>query len=83
MAGRPAAYVNGLDHGPPDLHAFVARGLVYRYRDESGLDPGAMQRFYLRPDWPAALRLFANICEDESTVAARTREALREVAPFQ
>lgn len=82
-AGRPAAYVNGLDHGPPDLHAFVARGLVYRYRDESGLDPDAMQRFYLRPDWPAALRLFANICEDEATVAARTREALREVAPFQ
>jgi hypothetical protein len=81
-AGRPAAYVNGLDHGSPDLHAFVARGLVYRYRDERGLDPDAMQRFYRRPDWPAALRLFANVCEDEATVAARTRGALREVALF-
>lgn len=79
-AGRPAAYVHGLDHGPPDLHAFVARGLVYQYADERGLDPDAMQRFYLRPDWPAALRLFANVCEDEATVAARTREALREAA---
>jgi hypothetical protein len=81
-AGRPAAYVTGLDHGPPDLHAFVARGLVYRYRDERGLDPDSMQRFYLRPDWPDALRLFANICEEESTVAARLRDALREVASF-
>ena len=79
-AGRPAAYVTGLDHGPPDLHAFVARGLVYRYRDERGFDPDAMQRFYRRPDWPAALRLFANVCEDEAIVAARIRDALREVA---
>jgi hypothetical protein len=81
-AGRPAAYVNGLDYGPPDLHAFVARGLVFQYRDERGLDPDAMQRFYRRPDWPAALRLFANVSEDESAVAARTKDALREVASF-
>jgi hypothetical protein len=80
LAGRPAAYVNGLDHGPPDLHAFVARGLVYRYRDERGLDPDVMQRFYLRPEWPAALRLFANVCEDEATVMAQLIDALREVA---
>lgn len=77
-AGRPAAYVPGIDHGPPDLHAFVARGLVYQYADDRGLDPNAMQRFYLRPDWPTALSLFANIDEDAATVAALTREALRE-----
>jgi hypothetical protein len=79
-AGRPAAYVPGIDHGPYDLHAFVARGLVYRYRDECGLDPEAMRRFYRRADWPATLGLFANVCEDEASVASRTRDALREVA---
>jgi len=79
-AGRPAAYVRGIDHGPYDLHAFVARGLVYEYADERGLEPEAMQSFYLRTDWPAALRLFANVCEDEAAVALRTGDALREVA---
>ena len=78
-AGRPAAYVPGLDHGSQDLHTFVARGLVYQYSDERDLDPDAMQRFYLRPDWTAALRLFANIDENEATVASRMGEALREV----
>ena len=76
---RVSRVLNGLDHGPQDLHAFVARGLVYGYRDARGLDPDAMQRFYLRPDWPAALRLFSNICEDEADVAARTQDALREL----
>jgi hypothetical protein len=80
-AGRPAAYVPGIDHGSYDLHAFVARGLVYLYHDEHGLEPDAMQSFYLRPDWPAALQLFANVREDAATVAARTRDALREAAP--
>jgi hypothetical protein len=79
-AGRPAAYVPGIDYGSYDLHAFVARGLVYQYADDRGLDPEAMQRFYLRPDWPAALRLFANVDEDETSVASRTRDALREVS---
>ena len=79
-AGRPAAYVRGIDHGSYDLHAFVARGLVYEYADERGLDTEAMRRFYLRPEWAAALRLFANVDEDEATVASRTRDALREVA---
>ena len=79
-AGRPAAYVRGIDYGSYDLHAFVARGLVYEYADERGLDTEAMRRFYLRPDWPSALRLFANVDEDEASVALRTRDALREIA---
>jgi hypothetical protein len=78
-AGRPAAYVPGLDHGPSDLHAFVARGLVCQYCDERSLDPDAMQSFYLRPDWSDTLRLFANVCEDEAAVATRAKEALREL----
>jgi hypothetical protein len=79
-AGRPAAYVRGLDHGSDDLHAFVARGLVYEYADGRGLEPDAMQSFYLRPDWPAALRLFSNLDEDEASVTSRTGDALREIA---
>jgi hypothetical protein len=78
-AGRPAGYVPGIDHGPADLHEFVARGLVYNVGDELGLDFNAMLRFYLRPDWPAALRLFANVDEDASAVAARLAEALRDL----
>jgi hypothetical protein len=39
-----------------------------------------MLRFYLRPDWPTALRLFANIDEDETSVAMHLANALRELA---
>jgi hypothetical protein len=78
-AGRPAGYVPGIDHGSPDLHAFVARGLIYPIDDEAGFDPDAMLRFYQRPNWTSVLRLFANIDEDEATVAARVGAAIREL----
>jgi hypothetical protein len=78
-AGRPSAYVPRLDYGPTDLHAFVARGLVYQFDEESGFEPDAILRFYKRADWPDVLRLFANIEEDETTVAARAAEAMREL----
>jgi len=77
-AGRPAAYVPRIDHGTPDLHAFVARGLIYPLGDTLDFDPDAMLDFYRRPEWPAALRLFANVDEDEATVATRLAAALRE-----
>lgn len=70
-AGRPSGYVPGLDHGSPDLHGLVARGLIYPIDDELGFAPDAMLRFYQRPDWSTVLRLFANIDEDEASVAAR------------
>ena len=79
-AGRPGGYVPGIDHGPPDLHEFVARGLIYPIEDGLNFDPDAMLRFYRRPDWPTVLRLFANVDEDEASVASRLREALLEVA---
>jgi hypothetical protein len=79
-AGRPAGYVPGLDYGSQDLHAFVARGLVYQFEDERGFDPDAMLRFYQRPNWPDVLRLFANVDEDEASVASRVCAALRELA---
>lgn len=78
-AGRPSGYVAGIDYGSADLHAFVARGLIYPV-GESGFDPEAMLSFYRRPEWPTALRLFANIDEDETSVAARAAAIMRELS---
>lgn len=82
-AGRPSGYVPGLDYGSPDLHAFVARGLIYPIDDDLGFDPDAMLRFYQRPGWPTVLRLFANIDEDEASVAAQVGAAIRELVVSQ
>ena len=73
-AGVPSAYVDDLDHGPADLHGFVAAGLIYR----SDVDPNLNEivRFYDRPDWPQTLRRFANVEEDEETVMASTVRAI-------
>jgi hypothetical protein len=79
-AGRPSGYVKGIDYGSTDLHSFVARGLIYPFDDELGFDADAMLRFYQRPDWPSLLRLFANVDEDEASVAARIDDAMRELA---
>src|SRR5205823_1932926 len=57
--------------------AVVGRGLVYEFVERLGLDPDAMLRFYRRTSEPAVLRLFANIDEDEATVAARAAAAMR------
>src|SRR5258708_35318412 len=62
--GRPAGFVANLDHGPRDLHQFVARGLIYCVTDDSGnlkWEPEAMMSFYQRPQWLETLKLFANI----------------------
>jgi hypothetical protein len=65
-AGVPSAYVDGLDHGPPDLHRFVAAGLIYQSAVDPDLD--AIMRFYQQPGWNETLRTFANIEQVESTV---------------
>jgi hypothetical protein len=78
-AGRPGGYVSDLDYGSPDLHEFVARGLIYPMDDELSFDPEAMLRFYQRPGWTDALRFFANIDEDENSVVARVGAAMREL----
>lgn len=78
IAGRPSGYVPGIDHGSPDLHRFVACGLIYPFDDELGFDPAAMLRFYQRPEWSSVLRFFANI--DEESVIAQVSTALRDLA---
>lgn len=83
-AGRPSAYVPGLDYGSPDLHEFVARGLVYPIQDEpcgrnKALDFGTMLCFYQRSDWSRVLRLFANIDEDAASIRAGAGAAMLEL----
>lgn len=79
-AGRPSGYVPNLDHGSTDLHAFVARELIYPIDDKLSFDPDVMLSFYQRPAWPNVLRLFANIDEDEATVMAQLCAAVRDLA---
>jgi len=83
VAGRPSGYVPGLDHGSPDLHAFVARGLIYQIDHGVCLNPDAMLRFYQRTDWLTVLRLFADIDEDEVSVTRRAIAIMRELASSQ
>jgi hypothetical protein len=78
-AGRPSGYVPDLDYGSPDLHAFVARGLIYPIKNDLGFDPDALLRFYQRPGWSRALRRFANVDEDEAAVAAQVGDAMRSL----
>ncbi|HEU0172962.1 MAG TPA: hypothetical protein VFV58_01775 [Blastocatellia bacterium] len=78
-AGCPSGYISGLDYGSPDLHAFVARGLIYPIDDRLSFDPEAILHFYHQPGWTDKLRLFANIDEDEESVAARVGVAMREL----
>jgi hypothetical protein len=77
-AGIPSAYVDGLDHGPTDLHRFVAAGLVCRSELNPNLE--GIVRFYDHPDWRPTLRRFANIDEDEATVLRSAVNAISEIA---
>jgi hypothetical protein len=77
-AGRPGAYVADLDHGPQDLHRFVECGLIYPMQDN--WTPDSMLHFYQSRGWLNVLRLFANIDEDEKTVAMRMASTMRQLA---
>jgi hypothetical protein len=76
-AGIPSAYVEELDHGPADLHGFVAAGLLYRSTGDQNLDE--IVRFYERANWCQTLQRFANITEDKATVLAKTVRAITDL----
>lgn len=76
-AGVPSAYVDDLDHGPADIHGFVAAELVYRSAVDPNLDE--IVSFYGRRDWSQTLRRFANIDEDEATVMINTAKAVADI----
>ena len=61
IAGTPACYVRGLDHGPHDVQDFVRDGLVYELPQLAPIDAGAIARFYSRREWPAILRRYAAV----------------------
>jgi len=77
-AGIPSAYVDDLDHGPADLHGFVAARLIYRSEVDPKLDE--IGRFYERAGWQQTLQRFANVAEDEATVMAKTVDTITFLA---
>ncbi len=76
-AGIPSAYVDGLDHSSPDLHRFVAAGLIYQ--SEVNPDLEEVRRFYQQPGWCQILRTFANIDENESAVLGRALSVITDM----
>jgi hypothetical protein len=76
-AGIPSAYVDGLDHSSPDLHRFVAAGLIYQ--SEVNPDLEEVRRFYQQPGWCQTLRTFANIDENESAVLGRALSVITDM----
>ena len=76
IAGTPACYVRGLDHGPHDVQDFVRDGLVYELPQLSPIDAGAIARFYSRREWPAILRRYAAVDVSPDDVARAVRFAL-------
>ena len=79
-AGRPSAYVSGIDYGSADLHSLVAGGLIYAMDDELTFEPDEVLRFYQRTEWQRVLRLFANVDEVDTAVGLRVAATIREMA---
>jgi hypothetical protein len=80
IAGTPACYVRGLDHGPHDVQDFVRDGLVYELPQLSPIDADAIARFYARREWPAILRRYAAVDVSPADVARAVRSALSGAA---
>ena len=76
VAGRPACYVRGLDHGPYDVQSFVRDGLVCELEQPWSLDGAAIRRFYARDTWPAVLRRYADVDRDDAEAARAVRAAV-------
>jgi hypothetical protein len=76
-SGIPSAYVDALDHGSPDLHRFVAAGLICRSDVDPDLD--AILGFYQKPRWTETLKTFANIDEHESVVLTKALKVISDL----
>lgn len=76
VAGTPACYVRGLDHGPHDVQGFVRDGLVYELPQLPPIDAGAVARFYSRREWPAILRRYAAVDLSPDDVARAVQSAI-------
>jgi hypothetical protein len=80
IAGRPACYVRGFDHGPLDVQDFVRDGLVYELTGDPPLDAGAIARFYTRREWPHILRRYAAVDTNPEEVVRAVRYAVSTAA---
>ena len=76
VAGRPACYVRGFDHGPYDVQSFVRDGVVYELTDHRTIDCDAITSFYTRPEWRQALSRYADTDRQAEAVAADVRAAV-------
>ena len=76
VAGVPACYVSGLDHGPYDVQDFVKDGLIAEWSARLRLDLRTIERFYLRREWPRILRHYADVDRSSDEVAVAVRAAL-------
>ena len=76
-AGIPSAYINDLDHSSPDLHRFVAAGLIYQSEVEPDLEE--LRRFYQRSGWREMLTRFANIDQNEAAVLDETVKIIADI----
>ena len=76
VAGTPACYVRGLDHGPHDVQDFVRDGLVYELPQLAPIDARAIARFYSRREWPAILRRYAAVDVSQDDVMRAVQCAL-------
>ena len=81
ISGRPACYVRGFDHGPYDVQGFVRDTLIYEWTVECPIDVPAIERFYQRPAWSAALRRYADIDHADDEVAAAVVAAVKRLVP--
>ena len=79
VAGRPACYVRGFDHGPYDVQSFVRDGLVCELNGFRPIDYDAVAGFYARPEWPRILRQYADVGRDEQAVAREVRAAVNRL----
>lgn len=77
VAGCPACYVRGLDHGPYDVQGFVRDGLVCELAQPSAIDYDAIAGFYRRDGWPRVLRHYADIDRDDIEVGQAVRAAVK------
>jgi hypothetical protein len=79
VAGCPACYVRGLDHGPYDVQGFVRDGLVCELAQPSAIDYDAIAGFYRRDGWPRVLRHYADIDRDDIEVGQAVRAAVKRM----
>ena len=80
VAGCPAGYVRGFDHGPYDVQDFLRDGVIHEVDPQASIDPDDVAGFYLREGWHAVLRRYADVDRGDADVARTVRQAVRQLS---